>query len=201
MKKYKKTSYLVLVMICIFCTSACGKKNKKNSTEELITYELATTELATATDDEEDVSTEKSIEGEIPFTEEKGTLYVRNVTLSIPGGYKLFSNKDNTIVYSTEEGSSFAIHVENDNPYSREELEEAYGEKIKCTYGDHVKPRTENIGGNTFTTYNLDAPDNSYVGEAAILVDGTTFIYFEFINLSKDETDFNSIIKTIRYTK
>ena len=73
--------------------------------------------------------------------------------------------------------------------------------KIKYTYGDHVKTTTENVGDNTFTTYNLDAPDNSYVGEAALLVDGTTLIYFEYINLNKDETDYNSIIKTIKYTK
>lgn len=198
MKNYKKTSFLVLIVICIFGLSACGKKN---STEEHVTYELTTTEPATTTDDEEHVSTEQQAEGEVPFSEENGTLYVKNISLSIPDGYKLFSNRDNTIVYSNLDGASFAVHVENDNPYSKEELEEAYGEKIKYTYGDHVKTTTENVGDNTFTTYNLDAPDNSYVGEAALLVDGTTLIYFEYINLNKDETDYNSIIKTIKYTK
>ena len=84
MKNYKKTSFLVLIVICIFGLSACGKKN---STEEHVTYESTTTEPATTTDDEEHVSTEQQAEGEVPFSEENGTLYVKNISLSIPDGY------------------------------------------------------------------------------------------------------------------
>lgn len=198
MRTIKKLLLFGMIFACAFSVAACGKKKNKVKVSGVTSEESITEDNSLKLSDDEDELTEETTEEE-PYREEKGTLYLKNVSLSIPSGYTLFNEENETVVYSTENGSSFAIHVENNNTNTREEIEFAYEEQIKSTYGEHVTSSMREINGHTYKIFDIDAPDKSFVGESAILVDGKTLIYFEFINLKPDESDFKKIIGTLNY--
>lgn len=203
----KKLTVLSMTLAMAVSMVACGNdKGNKEDTEKEVTTEAVqddteastenTSEEATEADNEdtdEPVSTEAYVEAD-------GKLTVKHATIDLPEEYKFQDNMNGIIVYATEsQDKSFAFYAEDDNIYDAAQVVEAYVAQVKNVYGSQVTEEKKTYNGHEYTVMDIDNPDGDFLGQAAVLCEGNTVIYIEFLTTTGDESQFDSMMNTITF--
>ena len=203
----KKLAVLSMAFVMSVSMAACGddKENKKDTEKEITTEAVKDdTEVSTEntseevteddkTDTEEPVSTE-------PYGEENGKLTVKHVTIDLPEEFKFYQDMNGTIAYATESrDQSFAFYAEDDNTYDAAQVIDAYLAQVKNVYGSQVTDEKKTYNGHEFTVMDIDDPNGQFIGQAAVLCEGNTVIYIEYVTTTGDESQFDSMMNTITF--
>ena len=203
----KKLAVLSMAFVMSVSMAACGddKENKKDTEKEITTEAVKDdTEGATEntseevteddkTDTEEPVSTEA-------YVEENGKLTVKHVTIDLPEEFKFYQDMNGTIAYATESrDQSFAFYAEDDNTYDAAQVIDAYLAQVKNVYGSQVTDEKKTYNGHEFTVMDIDDPNGQFIGQAAVLCEGNTVIYIEYVTTTGDESQFDSMMNTITF--
>lgn len=201
----KKLAVLSMTIVMSLSMAACGDDNKENTEKDITTEAVKDdTEAATEsrseegteddkTDDNEPVSTEA-------YVEENGKLTVKHVTIDLPEEFKFYQNMNGTIAYATEASDkSFALYAEDDNVYDADQVVDAYVTQVKNVYGSQVTDEKKNYNGHEFTVMDIDDPNGSFLGQAAVFCEGSTVVYIEYVTTTGDESQFDSMMNTITF--
>ena len=203
----KKLAVLSMAFVMSVSMAACGddKENKKDTEKEITTEAVKDdTEVSTEntseevteddkTDTEEPVSTEA-------YVEENGKLTVKHVTIDLPEEFKFYQDMNGTIAYATESrDQSFAFYAEDDNSYDAAQVIDAYLAQVKNVYGSQVTDEKKTYNGHEFTVMDIDDPNGQFIGQAAVLCEGNTVIYIEYVTTTGDESQFDSMMNTITF--
>lgn len=203
----KKLAVLSMAFVMSVSMAACGddKENKKDTEKEITTEAVKDdTEVSTEntseevteddkTDTEEPVSTEA-------YVEENGKLTVKHVTIDLPEEFKFYQDMNGTIAYATESrDQSFAFYAEDDNTYDAAQVIDAYLAQVKNVYGSQVTDEKKTYNGHEFTVMDIDDPNGQFIGQAAVLCEGNTVIYIEYVTTTGDESQFDSMMNTITF--
>lgn len=186
----KQIVKISLIVLCALMTG-CNNKNKlESNTVQTETEE--TTRKATGSQTEENANNEEI---------KNNTLIIKHVKLEISDEFEFFGDTNGTTTYATSErDKSFAIYVEDTNTYSDKEVVDTYIEEVKNVYGSQVTNEKKTYNGHEFTVMNIDNPDGSYIGNAAILCEGSTIIYIEYVTTTDDKSEFDTIMNTIDFS-
>ena len=203
----KKLAVLSMAFVMSVSMAACGddKENKKDTEKEITTEAVKddteaftenTSEQVTEddkTDTDEPVSTEA-------YVEENGKLTVKHVTIDLPEEFKFYQDMNGTIAYATESrDQSFAFYAEDDNTYDAAQVIDAYLAQVKNVYGSQVTDEKKTYNGHEFTVMDIDDPNGQFIGQAAVLCEGNTVIYIEYVTTTGDESQFDSMMNTITF--
>lgn len=203
----KKLAVLSMAFVMSVSMAACGddKENKQDTEKEITTEAVKDdTEVSTEntseevteddkTDTEEPVSTEA-------YVEENGKLTVKHVTIDLPEEFKFYQDMNGTIAYATESrDQSFAFYAEDDNTYDAAQVIDAYLAQVKNVYGSQVTDEKKTYNGHEFTVMDIDDPNGQFIGQAAVLCEGNTVIYIEYVTTTGDESQFDSMMNTITF--
>lgn len=201
----KKLAVLSMTIVMSLSMAACGDDNKENTEKDITTEAVKDdTEVATEsrseegteddkTDDNEPVSTEA-------YVEENGKLTVKHVTIDLPEEFKFYQNMNGTIAYATEASDkSFALYAEDDNVYDADQVVDAYVTQVKNVYGSQVTDEKKTYNGHEFTVMDIDDPNGSFLGQAAVFCEGSTVVYIEYVTTTGDESQFDSMMNTITF--
>ena len=187
---------ITLTLGAFLLSSLFGCANDKTSDNDKIDAGINS---ETVTEVEEDSQASADVtEENAGYTEEDGVLKIKHVSIAIPDGFSFNQDQNGTLVYSNEK-ETFAFYVEDDCSYEKEYIENAYYEQVKSVYGEQVTAQKKSFGGREYNVMNIDAEDNAYVGEAAVICDGKTLIYIEYVNFGGDEKRFEELMNSISY--
>lgn len=185
----KQIVKIIFIAMCIFM-AGCKNKSGNNTTQ---------TETEEATRKVTEIQTEENANNE---EVKNNTLIIKHVKLEISDEFEFFGDTNGTTTYATSErDKSFAIYVEDTNTYSDKEVIDTYIEEVKNVYGSQATDEKKTYNGHEFTVMNIDNPDGDYIGNAAILCEGSTIIYIEYVTTTDDKSDFDTIMNTIDFSK
>lgn len=198
----KKLAVLGMALVMSLSMAACGDDDKKNTEKEINTEAAKddTTESRSEevtendkTDTDEPVSTEA-------YVEENGKLTVKHVTIDLPEEFKFYQNMNGTIAYVTESGDkTFALYAEDDNVYAADQVVDAYVAQVKNVYGSQVTDEKKNYNGHEFTVMDINDSNAKFYGQAAVFCEGSTVVYIEYVTATDDESQFDSMMRTITF--
>ncbi|MCM1273383.1 MAG: hypothetical protein NC225_02335 [Clostridium sp.] len=188
----------VMSLSLVACTDDKGTKDG-DTTASAVASENDTEDIQAPDDNDAEGDTEEAVATEA-YTEEDGVLTIKHVKLDIPEGYAYFQDMSGTVTYKTDASDkSFAVYAQDDNTYGEQDIVDAYVQQVKNVYGDQVTTETKSYNGHEYTVMDIDSADGSYIGNAAVLCEGSTVVYLEFVTTTDDESDFDTIMNSVSF--